>query len=549
MITILKDGQQSETVVAPKIELGETCSIYKALVPNDPCDNVFSFDPSCQYRNTVTNVFNAMLMGETHQTQIQRTSDAGAREVINVAYAPVVVRSLRPIDPSDFSRGVEQFNETVYSVALVQSEEGLLQSLSEMHLELERVMHHMVGFLGQLILVAVIIVVAVLSRASVKIVQPVIELLDLVKKINRRDRMEDLPKIATNSLVEVERVRATFEHLFLLVRFANTAFFAGDIEKAHQALRESLGIFTKLNNKKAIGIVNNNLGNTMLTMYRTMKKTGVSTLGGMTKKQAIEKGSTYFRRAINTGEEALTRINDETGWSTEYLIFMQQLSNRYFNRALFNLTVRDEHPTPEDAEAQGWMDMSTCRDMDREVVDNGDHVGFKGDADTHFEVVMSRIKGVLMLMRIGYPDEWGMEDLLMEARKELMSALQQQARHPMFRDIEPVGQMQRLEHAFIEYYRLTDQTDKAVEFAIRMLFEDEYLIQDAALSALKALTDGLCNMGGSLKGDDVSDIRSMLFQYRQMVAEQLNLSCVRGDFVRRQTFLQSHKGDFKMEFY
>ena len=359
--------------------------------------------------------------------------------------------------------------------------------------------------------------------------------------------MEEFPA-SRGSLTEVERVRATFEHLFLLVRFANTAFFAGDIEKAHKSLSESLVCFTKLDNKKAIGIVNNNLGNTMLTLYRTMQKTGVQTLGGMTKAQVIEKGCKYFRNAVDVGEEALSHTNAEAGWSTEYLIFMQQLSNRYFNRALFYLSTCKDHVSPHDAEMQGWMDMSTCKDMDCEVVDNGDHVGFKGDADTHFEVLMSRIKGVLMLMKMGYPDEWGVEEILLEARRELSSALEQET-HPMFNDILPVGQRQRLDSAFAQFFMLSNQPKRAVEVAIRMLVEDEYLIQEAGMVALKALINGIYSVDVNFRGQDVSDLRTILFQYRKCISNELHVSNPRSSFVLHQAFLQSHSGDFKMEFY
>ena len=357
-------------------------------------------------------------------------------------------------------------------------------------------------------------------------------------------------------------MRLTFERLFTLIRFATSAFFSGDLGKAYNSLNEALDLFTKLGNHKAIGIANNNLGNTMLTMYRTMKRTKAPKLCGMTTQQVIERGCAYFKSTIDSGEEALARINNEEGFSTNYLIFMQQLSNRYFNRAVFLLTVRDDHPNPVEAEAQGLMDLSTSKDMDREVVDNGDREGFKGEKDIHFELILSRIKGLLLLMRMGYSgdDVWGLEDLFGEARDELAAALRRPG-HALFRDLEPAGQMQRLDYALIDYYRLLAEragqdeaevqhaNEMAARIAIRMLIEDDYLIGDAAMCALKAVIDsiGPDTTADDLDGEDPSDVKSELFRYRHRVGEALSLQHSKTDLMSRETFLLSNMGDVSME--
>eukprot|EP00540_Astrosyne_radiata_P022988 CAMPEP_0116852458 /NCGR_PEP_ID=MMETSP0418-20121206/17302_1 /TAXON_ID=1158023 /ORGANISM="Astrosyne radiata, Strain 13vi08-1A" /LENGTH=342 /DNA_ID=CAMNT_0004484619 /DNA_START=293 /DNA_END=1318 /DNA_ORIENTATION=+ len=341
-----------------------------------------------------------------------------------------------------------------------------------------------------------------------------------------------------------------------MIRIGTVTFFSGDIQRANETFSEALDLFRKLENTKAMGIANNNLGNTMLTMYRTMKRIGADKMCDMSREQVIQKGIEYFKNAIDSGEEAIERINREEGWSTNYLVFMQQLSNRYFNRAIFLLTVRDDHPSPQEAESQGLMDLSTCKDMDREVVDNGDREGFKGDQDIHFELLLSRIQGVLMLLRLGYEDEWDLEDLFQDAEKELSRAL----RHPsqsLFLDIAPAGQMQRLENAHIDYFGLLgekceDEADKisnnlkAARLAIRMLVEDDYVIGEAAMLALKAVIDCLGNDTMDIVDLDVSDAQAKLFQYRQMIGEAIALQYSE-NMVRREAFKASNMGDFNME--
>lgn len=406
----------------------------------------------------------------------------------------------------------------------------------------------------------------------------------------------------------------------------------GHLKKAYETLHDALALFEKVDNSKAIGIANNNLGNVMLTMYRTMLKMSVSAFGGMSREQVIRRGCHYFKRSIDSGEEALARINNEEGWSEAYLIFMQQLSNRYFNRAIFLLTVCKDHPDADEAENQGYTDLSTCKDMDREVVDSGETVGFKGDANVQFELLLGRIKGLLLLMKMGYDDEWGIDELLDEAQSTLLSAfrIRNNNRHAMesdlFRDLEPAGQMQRLEGVWIEYYGLmsrrrggddplseaersstktssdhggalcdTVAAYKAASFGIRMLVEDDYVIGDAALLALRALGDVLSSSSSTTTaslanttrtddddderqeeedyshneqqqqhgfvtsnnnsnalpllegGEDPSDVRSKLFRYRHEISEALALSYTGRDILSRESFTAANLGDFSME--
>lgn len=334
----------------------------------------------------------------------------------------------------------------------------------------------------------------------------------------------------------------------------------GEIDKAYLITNDALVLFTKLDNSKARGIASNNLGNVMLTMYRTMKKTNVPTLCDFSRAKIIQKGCRYFNAAINLGEEALKNTHDEEGFSVNYLIFMQQVSNRYFNRAMFLLTVRRDHPNPEEAKAQGMTDLLTCKDMDREVVDNGDHEGFKGDKDMYFELLMGRIKGLLLLMKMGYQDPWGIEEIFDEARAALETALATPD-HPLFDHLGPAGQMQRLDSALIDYHiHKADQTDsdatktehvrKASQIAVRMMIEDDYVIGEAAVLALKALIDAShVSTEKDFGGEDPSDVRSKLFQNRQHVTEILSLSYGSNDLVERECFNASNLGDFSMEVF
>lgn len=273
---------------------------------------------------------------------------------------------------------------------------------------------------------------------------------------------------------------------------------------------------------------------------------------GLNKSQVIAKGVAYFDATILSGEKALAQTNEEEGWSTSYLIFMQQLSNRYFNRAMFLLAVHEDHSSPGDAERQGLIDLVTAKDMDCEVVDNGDRQGFNGEGDVYFDLLMSRIKGILLLLEMGYEDEWGIAELLSDASAELNSALKRPS-DVLFRDLQPAAQMQRLDAALIAYYRLSEDknTEKAAEIAIRMLSEDEYLLGETGMHAIKALIEYVVDAKSEhLAGKDPSNVRSTLFQFRRQIVETIALSRNGRDHnMSIESLRQSNMGDFSMEIF
>ena len=110
------------------------------------------------------------------------------------------------------------------------------------------------------------------------------------------DSDDTLSKLSeySGSCKEVDTVYKTTEMLYKVVQFANVAFFSGNLEVAYQVLRDALRLFTRLDNSKAIAVASNNLGNTMLTMYRTMTDNEEDKMCGMSKHQVIEKGTAFF---------------------------------------------------------------------------------------------------------------------------------------------------------------------------------------------------------------------------------------------------------------
>lgn len=287
---------------------------------------------------------------------------------------------------------------------------------------------------------------------------------------------------------EVRNVSKTLEVLYKVVRDANVAFFAGDIETAYAVLIDTSRLFQRLGNKKAIGVSNNNLGNMMLTMYRTMEVTGDEYVCGFSRQEIVQKGVAYFHKAIKLGEASYDEFYETEGWSPNCLEFMQHLSNRYFNRAMFLLTVKNAHKNPSELEELGLRDLQIVRDMDIEIVDEGTQVGWNvRTAEQLFDVKLGRIKGHLQLLEMGYPDDWDIDELLEDAFQLVKEELKKKGSSDLFVELNVTARMQQIECEMTRYMVLKGDLKTAAKIAIRMLIEDEFTLPDAQIQAVDGL--------------------------------------------------------------
>jgi tetratricopeptide (TPR) repeat protein len=550
LIALKPDDKGNDVVIAPGFNFRELIQIEKASIEyfvlpyGSPADK-----PGV---SRFGNILTEMRSGLFGAKDFNRFDQNGEIESINIAYAPVTVTSLRPLNSTDLSRGTEKYRSQIFSLALAEKVKGLQDSVKGVGFALEKTSQVCLLVLCILIATGVLSVILLSSRVTFSIITPIAYLLALTRSINNLD--DDWAHFGVfRGPIEVYHVHHMLRQLYLLVGFANRAFYSGDISKAIENFTEALTLFTKLGNTKAMGITSNNLGNTMLTIYRTMVKTGSPTICGLTKSDVLEKGRSYFDNAIKFGEQALAEEHEKQGWSTNYLIFLQQLSNRYFNRGMFLLTSKNEHDHPDEAEQQGLSDLGIAKDMDREVVDDGERYGFKGDSDLHFDLLMGRIMGILQLLQLGYDDFWGIEELFSEALDAINHSISEPLEESLFRAISPPGQMQRLDGALISYFLSEKFKNKrlAAQIAIRMLQEDQYVIRDAAILAINALIEFSIELTPKdLDGGDQSNLRSELFQYRRRISEASFIAKYNGkNGFLRERFKQCNQGDFFMEIF
>lgn len=490
LITPQQDVLGGDTVIAPGYSLD--------MGPQTVVDVIFSLnsltctETLCPGKEDVEKTISKMKQGgaETCSFLLSDHEDNPVR--IHAVFAPVKVKAVSGFDSSDFFRGVNSTDRMIYSLAFAKSEAGILAPFQAIEDDVSRQTSIAIIVLCLAIALSTLAVVYLSNTFAASITMPMLHLLGLIRHINRglveSEVTSTAPEIDREfGCREVRQISTTMEVLYKVVRDANIAFFAGNIETAFAVLIDSARLFERLGNDKAIGVSHNNLGNMMLTMYRTLEATGDNKICGFTKIEIVQKGVGYFHRAIKLGESAYDEFYNAEGWSPSCLEFMQHLSNRYFNRAMFLLTVKDCYSAPSELEELGCRDLQIVRDMDVEIADEGTQVGWNvRTVEQLFDVKLSRVKGHLQLLEMGYPDDWDVDELL----EDLFEIVKQELKNEnlvLFDELSSVGRMQQVECELIKYMLLKADLKTGAKVAIRMLVEDEYTLPEAHTEAVDAL--------------------------------------------------------------
>jgi tetratricopeptide (TPR) repeat protein len=340
--------------------------------------------------------------------------------------------------------------------------------------------------------------------------------------ISRHTEGHDLPPVQKiKASHEIAAFSSTLEVLFRIIRSANIAFFNGELDFAYRVLNDALRLFRRLDNKKAIGIASNNLGNTLLGIYRAITAAKLQKLHGLTKDDIVALGIAHFHNAIQMGEKAYDEFYELQGWSPSCLDFMQHLANRYFNRGLFLLHIKRDHPNPKEIEQLGRRDIQIACDMDQEVVTYSEEIGWGtfDRAEKRFNVNISRIRGFNILSELGYNNDWGVEELI----EETLSIVREERKNPetdFFSNMSIAGRLQDLDVQIMRYHANRGDYETAAKVAVRMLIEDERLFIEAMRQALAVLIKFAEN--GKADPSFRRKLVPVLRTYRKTVMEMIN---------------------------
>jgi len=224
-------------------------------------------------------------------------------------------------------------------------------------------------------------------------------------------------------------------------------------------------------------------------VYREMED--VQSKFGITRAELIARGAAYFLEAIQLGEAAYDNFFEVEGWSPNCLDFMQHLSNRYFNRAVFLLTIKEDHDHPGEIGTLGLRDLEISRDMDDEIEAQGEESGWGSvnRSEKLFNVRLVRIRGHVLLVAMGYEE---IDCDIDESLQELFKMLADESKKPrshLFSEVSYTGRLQQAETELMRHLLTKGDVLAAATIAIRMLMEDEHIFLDAEAMAIKALND------------------------------------------------------------
>lgn len=126
-----------------------------------------------------------MRKGGSGVAKFERTSISGMLETIYIAYAPVTTRSVHPQDSSDFTRGINASEYQIYSLALCETAEGMLEPFVAISNQVDKQVNLAIVIIVTAILVALAMILYVSYLMTISITEPMFYLLDLIRCINK----------------------------------------------------------------------------------------------------------------------------------------------------------------------------------------------------------------------------------------------------------------------------------------------------------------------------------------------------------------------------
>jgi hypothetical protein len=465
-------------------------SVYDLLAPYDPPGT-----PNYDRFFKIINDMEDEIAGR--DCDLYRTDENGVVKQYCFAYEPIFHREMRPLQPDDFSRGAEHYYKFLYSIILFQDEDELKSEFLKSSDDIKRDLIQSIVFYISATILTTLICVFVTAMVSLNVTRPMIQLLRTVKKVNEGRVEDDMPPLKGGSR-EVHQVYASFAKLYKTVRMSNSAFFVGELSLAHRIALDSLRLFRKIGDRKAIAIGCNNMGNTLLAWMVECREPGTSLeIEGDYFKYCTEAAIAYYTEAVEFGAKDLERASGDAEKSE----FAQQLADRHFNRAMCLLLTVDDPCASDDAKEKALDDLFLVRQYDQGVKEYMLHSKtLLENSDVIFERSVRRLHGLAALID-SEPDVWDVWDIyeLVDQADLMLQAAWAQDEAPLFRNMTKIGRLQELEGAVTGIEFSSGKGNDAIQLATRMLIEDEYLLDSTFIEAADAI------LQYSIQGSDDSD--------------------------------------------
>ena len=186
LITTKKSILGTDTLIGPNYDLGEGegKAIEELVLRYNEiyCDED---EAKCKAWRGFQPILNEMKEGNAGSSVFTRTGPGGEEEVVDISYAPVIVKHLRALDSSDLSRGVERENILIYSLALAETEDGITQSFQSIDSVVKTDVSICIAVLSVLIFVSAALTIYIAYRVTSSMIRPILDLLVVIEDINR----------------------------------------------------------------------------------------------------------------------------------------------------------------------------------------------------------------------------------------------------------------------------------------------------------------------------------------------------------------------------
>ena len=181
---LITRSSDADSVVAPGFSaLNESArAVSEFVLPHDHQCGKWTCVRNMEGFNEI---LSSMKRGEEGIANFTRTTSTGSTETAYIVYAPVVVNGFRQIDSSDFSGGIETREYNIYSLALVETEEGLLAPFKQIEDVTKKQIKNAFLLLSAIFVVSIMLVGYMSNVVARSVTESTLSLVDMIQSINR----------------------------------------------------------------------------------------------------------------------------------------------------------------------------------------------------------------------------------------------------------------------------------------------------------------------------------------------------------------------------
>lgn len=250
------------------------------------------FDDTTEKNNFDNSIVNTYIT--INSTTLIQTQFTKHEELWNVSYTPI--------------------NNTDYIISMVVPYNDVIKPITLMN----KIIYNTTT-LKTIIIVIIMVVIGCIATYFTKkyahyITEPLISLIKMLGAISRNDLDYELGNAPPGS-IEMTKLHDNFKNLINAIRFGNSAYYSGDMNKAHNNFIQMLGLMQKSKNIRGLGVVYNNLANTLKQMKRP------------------DEALRNFNFAVQNAKEQLKNIDKNSNDHTALIIV---LANRLMNKGIFH---------------------------------------------------------------------------------------------------------------------------------------------------------------------------------------------------------------------